>query len=310
MDICVFGAGSLGSLVGGLLADEHDVTLVGRQPHVDAVTTDGLRIVGALDRTRSVAARTDAPEQADLAVVTVKSFDTETAARDLGHVSLDGALSLQNGMGNEELLASHLDCPVLAGTCTYGARLLEPGIVECTGTGTIVLGPHEGGTSSFADRAGEAFAETDIETEVSEEMPRKRWEKLAVNAGINAATALARVPNGALVGGPAEPVARNAALETARVGRRQGITLDDEELVDTTLAVADATARNTSSMLQDVRAGKRTEIDAINGFVVDQADEPVPVNETLACLVRAWEESHEPGGRERTRRDRSRPVRR
>ena len=289
MDICVFGAGSLGSLIGGVLASEHDVTLVGRQPHIERIEANGLRITGEFERTVRPVARTDVPPEADLAVVTVKSFDTQSAARELASMDLAGVLSLQNGMGNEELLAKQLSCPVLAGTCTYGARLVEPGTVECTGLGELVLGPREGGESVLGVRVGDAFGETALEVTVSAEMPRRLWEKLAVNAGINATTALARVPNGALVGGPAESVTREAARETARTAREQGVALSIEETVEQTLAVAKATARNDSSMRQDIEAGNRTEIDAINGYVLDAAEKAVPVNETLTRLVRAWE---------------------
>jgi 2-dehydropantoate 2-reductase len=119
-------------------------------------------------------------------------------------------------------------------------------------------------------------------------MPWRVWEKLAVNAGINATTALARVENGALVDGPAGAVAREAARETARVARAEGVDLADEAAVAAVERVASATAVNRSSMLQDVEAGRRTEVDAIAGFVAGHA-EPTPVNETTARLLRAWE---------------------
>ena len=289
MDVCMFGAGSLGSLIGGMLARTHDVTLVGREPHVSAIDSDGLRLTGALDEQVWPAARTTPPDRADLAIVTVKSFDTEAAARTLADVNLDGALSLQNGMGNEETLATHLACPILAGTCTYGARLAEPGTVECTGVGEIHLGPRAGGTSALADRVGEAFQSAGLDAAVDADMPRRLWEKLAVNAGINATTALARLPNGALVEGPAGGVAREAAREMARVASEGGVALDPDDAAAQMRAVAETTAANTSSMHQDVLAGTRTEVDAINGYVVAQASEPVPVNETLTGLLRAWE---------------------
>jgi len=289
MDVCVFGAGSLGSLIGGMLARTHDVTLVGREPHVSAVASDGLRLTGVLDEHVTPTARSSAPDRADLAIVTVKSFDTEAAARTLADVDLDGALSLQNGMGNEKTLASTLACPVLAGTCTYGARLTEPGSVECTGVGELHLGPREGGASTLADRVGTAFREAEIDVTVAPDMPHRLWEKLAVNAGINATTALARLPNGALVEGPAGAVAREAARETARVASKRGADLEPDAAAEQTRAVAETTAANTSSMHQDVLAGRRTEVDAINGYVVERAAEPVPVNETLAGLLRAWE---------------------
>ena len=288
MEIVVLGAGSLGSLVGGLCAREHRVTLVGRDPHIGAVRDSGLHVGGGFDFTVHPAARTDPPPTADLALVTVKAFDTEAAARDLADCDLDAVCSLQNGLGNEEVLAAHLD-GVLAGTCTYGARLVGPGRVECAGIGEIALGAPDGGDSARAGRVGRALQAAGIETAVADDMPRRRWEKLAINAGINPTTALARVPNGALNNGPLAGIAREAARETARVAREQGVDLGDEAAVAALDRVVEATAANTSSMLQDVAAGRRTEIDAINGAVLDRAGRPVPVNRTLAGLVRAWE---------------------
>jgi 2-dehydropantoate 2-reductase len=293
MDVCVFGAGSLGSLVGGLLARSHDVTLVGREPHVSAIQDAGLSITGALDAQVRPSAQTTQPASATLAVVTVKSFDTAEAARALAGIDLAGVLSLQNGMGNEQILAQHLSAPVLAGTCTYGARLVEPGVVECTGVGDIHFGPRRGGSAAFADRVGNAFVTAGLDATVTPDMPRRLWEKLAVNAGINATTALARVPNGALVDGPARDTALAAARETARVASEHGVALDPDDAAARTGAVAETTASNTSSMHQDVLAGKRTEVDAINGYVAEQADQRVPVNETLAGLLRAWEYERE-----------------
>jgi 2-dehydropantoate 2-reductase len=289
MDIVVFGAGSLGSLVGGLLAREHDVTLVGRDPHIAAVRESGLRLSGAVEESATPDAATTPPDAADLAVVTVKAFDTEAAAAALAETALDAALSLQNGMGNEETLAEALSCPVLAGTCTYGARMVEPGHVECTGIGDIHLGERDGGRSAVADRVGQAVDGAGLETTVADDMPRRLWEKLAVNCGINAPTALARVQNGALVDGPASETARIAAREVAQVARDHGIDFSAMAATTAVSQVARTTAANTSSMAQDVQAGNRTEVDAINGYVVANATDPVPVNETLANLVRAWE---------------------
>ena len=290
MDICVFGTGSLGSLISGLLADDHEVTVVGRNPHIRVIDEQGLRLTGECDRRVFPRARTAVPSGGDLAIVTVKSFDTQAAADALSQCDFDAVLSLQNGMGNEETLASALDVPVLAGTCTYGARRPEAGVVECTGIGEVVLGPPDGGESALATRVGSALS-AGLDTTVSQEMPRRLWEKLAVNAGINAVTALARVQNGDVASGPGEEVARRAARETASVAASVGVEIPDAP--ETMLAVADQTAENTSSMYQDILRGRRTEIDAINGYVVDQARDPVPVNETLTALVRAWETARE-----------------
>ncbi len=291
MDIVVMGAGSLGSLLGGLLAREHDVTLVGREPHVSRVADAGLSVVGTEQFRAFPDARTDPPDAADLALVTVKASDTADAAAALGECALDACCSLQNGMGNEETLAAALDCPVLAGTCSYGARLREPGTVAFTGRGEVVLGERTVGRSPVADEAGAAFRAAGVETTVATDMPTRLWEKLAVNAGINAVTALARVENGALADPPADRLAADAARETAAVARQRGVHLPDDRAVSLTRDVIEKTAANRSSMYQDVTAGRRTEIDAINGYVVDAATSAVPVNETLTRLIRAWESS-------------------
>ncbi|NUB90003.1 2-dehydropantoate 2-reductase [Haloterrigena sp. SYSU A558-1] len=296
MEIVVFGAGSLGSLVGGLLAREHDVTLVAREAHARAVRESGLTPEGdaaGFPFTVSPAATTDGTGlEADLAVVTVKSFDTAAAADALATGSFDVVCSLQNGMGNEETLAARLEAPILAATATYGAILREPGVVACTGVGEVILGTRDGGSSTAADRAGEAFAAAGIETTVADDMPRRLWEKLAVNAGINPVTALTRTENGAVLEADATELSRAAARETARVARACGVGLSNREALAALESVASETAANTSSMHQDVRAERRTEIDAINGYVVDRAAEQgleVPTNRLLTSLVQTWE---------------------
>ncbi|ELY35733.1 ketopantoate reductase family protein [Natronorubrum tibetense] len=295
MEIVVFGAGSLGSLVGGALAREsrHDVTLVGRDPHVRAVRESGLELVGELEATTTPSATTDGRNlTADLAIVTVKSFDTAAAAETLATGSYDAVLSLQNGMGNEETLATALESPVLAGTASYGALLREPGVIECTGIGDVVLGARVGGSSTRATRIGDLFSAAGLETTVADDMPRRLWEKLAVNAGINAVTALTRTENGSVLANEANDLSRAAARETARVARADDVELSNPVAIDVMESVAGDTAANTSSMHQDVLAERRTEIDAINGFVVDRGSElglETPTNRLLTALIRTWE---------------------
>lgn len=293
MDVLVFGAGSLGSLLGGLLAREHDVALVGRSDHVEAIRADGLAIDGEVEaRVWPAATTAGTGHDADLAVVAVKSHDTPDAATALATGSVEAVLSVQNGLGNEETLAAAVDAPVLAGTATYGAERTSPGRVTCTGLGEVTLGPWRGGSPDVADRVGAAVADAGIETTVTGNVSRHLWRKLAINAGGNAITALARVENGALRTDPPRAISRAAVRETVRVADAEGIALDEASVLGLLDDVLDATAPNRSSMLQDVHAGRRTEIDAINGAVVDRAREhglDVPVNETLAALVRTWE---------------------
>jgi 2-dehydropantoate 2-reductase len=198
MDIVVFGAGSLGSLVGGLLAPHHDVTLVGRDPHVSAIQADGLRISGELKMTVHPTARLDLPDSAELVIVCVKGFDTERAAAALSECAVKTCLSLQNGVDNEAILSERLSTTVLAGTCTCGAVTSASGEVRCTGLGEVVLGDPAGGPSDAAERVGTAFERSRLLTTAATDMPRRLWRKLAVNAGINPTTALAGVENSAV----------------------------------------------------------------------------------------------------------------
>ncbi|MFB6090618.1 MAG: ketopantoate reductase family protein, partial [Halobellus sp.] len=297
MEIVVFGAGSIGSLLGGLLArvPAHEVTLVGREAHVEAIRRDGLRISGIEEFTVRPTATTDGTGlSADLALVTVKAFDTEAAASELRTGDFRAVCSLQNGMGNEEALAAQLDCAVLGGTTSYGAVRERPGAVAWNGAGDLVVGPWE--PRDCDDVAGEvaaAFREAGIDAErVDADGIRERlWEKLAVNAAINPTTALARVENGALAAPPASALIEPIAREVAATARAVGVDLGDAAAIDAVEAVVDATAENESSMCRDVRQGRRTEIDVINGYVVERAREvgiEVPTNRTLWTLIRAW----------------------
>lgn len=292
MDVLVYGAGALGSLVGGLLARAHDVTLVGRDPHMRTIRRDGLRIDGEIDaRVRPRALTDGAHRSADLALVTTKAYDTDAAARALATGEYDAVCSLQNGFTEERLVAA-LDPTVLAGTASYGARFAEPGRVTCTGIGEVVVGALGGGPDPLAGRVGAAFDEAGIETTVAEDMPRRRYEKLAVNAGINGPSALSRLSNGETVDGPAGDVAREAAREVAVVARAEGVDLDAEQAIDALERVAADTAANRSSMCEDIAASRRTEVDAIYGAAVDRAGRlgvAVPTCRTLAALIRAWE---------------------
>ncbi|SDX67044.1 ketopantoate reductase family protein [Halobellus clavatus] len=298
MEIVVFGAGSIGSLLGALLArvPDHDVTLVGRGPHVSAIRRRGLRVEGIESFTVEPQATTDGTDlAADLVLVTVKAYDTEAAARELRTGEFDAVCSLQNGMGNEETLAGYLDCPVLGGTTSYGAVRTDSGEVVWNGAGEIAVGPWAPrGDDETAATVGAAMTAAGLEVDVVDGagIRRRLWEKLAVNAAINPTTALARVENGALGDEPGTDLVEPIAREVGATARAEGVTLSDEALVDAVGEVVTATAENESSMYADVQAARRTEIDVINGYVVERAREhgiDVPTNRTLWTLLRAWE---------------------
>lgn len=294
MHIAVFGAGSLGSLLGGLLAGHHDVTLVGRNPHMKTVASGGLSIVGDLHRSVHPATTTDwaGVEDPDLVLVTVKAYDTESVASQLARNPPATILTLQNGIGPAETLTERLPkSTVLAGTITYGARLEAPGTVACTGQGDVVVGALTGGPAPAADPVVSSFERAGISCRIDPHFPVERWRKLAINAAINPLTALAGVPNGMIRQPPLRSVAGEIAHEVARVARANGISLSDGVAERAVMDVASQTATNESSMARDVRRGTQSELEAITGAILQHAEGiPVPHNALLYAIIAAREQ--------------------
>jgi len=301
MRIVVLGAGSLGSLLAGALAAaDADVTLLGRDgEHVRRVRDDGLRLTrpDGTETRMPLAVTTDAAAaaDADLLVVCVKSYDTADALAGAAE-HLDGAdvLTLQNGLGNAETVADYVPRErVLAGTTTHGAVREAPGHVRHAGRGDTTIGRYFAPNDARVEAAADALSAAGIETTVTDDPEVAVWTKVLVNAGINAATALARVPNGALVESEAgERVLRRAVEEGVEVARAEGVAVPSDA-VERTRAVAERTASNASSMRQDVERGRRTEVEALHGALVRRGAAngvATPVNETLADLVRLAEE--------------------
>jgi 2-dehydropantoate 2-reductase len=226
------------------------------------------------------------------ALVLVKSWQTATAAGQLAaSLAEDGvALTLQNGAGNREKLVDALGAERVAlGVTTTGATLLEPGCVRPAGEGVVSLGMHSR-LGPLADRLRAAG----FVVEDAPDPDALLWGKLVINAAINPLTALLGVPNGALLERPpARSLLAEAAREAAAVAAAQGLRLPFDDPVGAAERVAQRTAANRSSMLQDVQRGAPTEIDAICGAIVtagEQAGVQTPVNRILWQLVKAQEE--------------------
>jgi 2-dehydropantoate 2-reductase len=226
---------------------------------------------------------------ARLALVLVKSWQTERTAAQLAEcLAEDGvALTLQNGLGNYEALATALGAERVAlGVTTTGATLLGPGRVKAGGEGRISLGagPRMGTVAELLEEAGFAV-------EVVGDVDGLAWSKLVINAAINPLTALLELPNGELLEREdARELSAALARETAAVAGAQGIGLTFADPVAAAEDVARRTADNISSMLQDVRRGAPTEVDAICGAVVRagrRVGVAAPVNEVMWKLVRA-----------------------
>ncbi len=304
MRVAVVGAGAMGCLFGGRLSRVADVWLVEPWPeHVAAMRRDGLHLIEPDgEQTIPVQATTDPEdvgEPVDLAIVLVKSHQTEMAASIAKQLlAPDGlALTLQNGLGNLEAIARVVgENRAVQGVTSHGATLLGPGRVRHAGSGPtyLALTPQ---TEAGVRAVAELFRQAGFEVHLSEDLDSTIWGKLVINVGINALTALLRVPNGALVEiEPARALMRDAVAEAVRVATAKGIQLPYADPLAQVEAVCRATAENRSSMLQDVLRGAPTEIEAINGAVVREGlavGVDTPVNALLVRLIKAVEAGYE-----------------
>lgn len=298
MRIAIIGAGALGGVIGFYLAGVTEVVLVDPwTEHVAAIAAHGLRCECAgVEAARPVRAVSD-PALAgpvEAALVLVKSRQTPWAAT-VARTVLAGAgvaYTLQNGLGNHEILVEALgEERVGQGVTALGGTLLGPGRVRHAGMGPTVLAAAP--DRQRAEALATLLARAGLPASVSNDVEALVWGKLVVNAGINALSALLRVPNGTLAETPAACELLTVAVrEAAAVAVARGVTLPYPDPVAHVLAVARATAANRSSTLQDVLRGAPTEIAAINGAVAREGARlgvPTPTNALLASLIAALE---------------------
>ena len=284
MRVTLLGTGALACLLGARLSRVADVTLVGTWAEgVAALQAEGVRVEGeGAVPVRAALAEASTPP-ADLVLVLVKAWQTPYAAAQLpARLGPAGvAVTLQNGLGNLEQLGPRASL----GVTTMGATLLGPGHVRPGGPGPTHLAAPPWVAALFQQAGLEAHT---VDAGQAESL---LWGKLAVNCGINALTALLRVPNGELLRRPdAAALMSAAADECAAVAAARGLALPYASASDQARLVAAHTAINRSSMFQDILRGAPTEVDAINGAVAragEQLGRPVPVNTTLWRLVRA-----------------------
>ncbi len=295
--ILVLGTGALASLFGARLAGQASVTLLGTWPaQIEAVRRAGLAVETPQGEEHGCPAITADPREvppADFALVLVKSTQTARAVAALpARLRPDGlAITLQNGLGNFEQLAAAVGPErAVLGVTTQGATMLAPGRVREGGHGLTTLGVRPETRARLEVLAG-LLARAGFETRLAADLDALVWGKLVVNCAINPVTALVRVPNGGLLERPeALTLAEEAAREVAAVARARGVVLPFSDAAARVREVAQATAANRSSMLQDVLRGAPTEIEAITGAVVEEAQRlgvAVPVNSVLLRLIRS-----------------------
>jgi 2-dehydropantoate 2-reductase len=302
MKIVMIGPGAMGSLFGGLLTRAgEDLWLVGyKKKQVEPISSVGLTLEereGPQVIPMKATSDVTSVGKADLVIFFVKTYDTEKAVADSLVLEKEDTifLTLQNGLGNEEAICKKIDRKkVMLGVTGQGATLLQPGRVRHAGWGKTFIGELDHRITDRANRIAQMFYKAGIETEVSPNIHDQVWGKLLVNAGINALTALTGFKNGQLLDYPETArLMEKLTLEAAEVARKRGVRIEEDPIEKVRKAAA-ATRENRSSMGQDFDHRRKTEIDAINGAVVREAQPlaiPVPFNQAVTDLVKAIEKS-------------------
>lgn len=292
--ILIMGTGALANLFGSQLSKTGmDVTLLGTwEEGVKAVRKHGIRLACPEGEVAYPARAVKSPAevgQARYALVLVKSWQTQRAARQLSEIlEPEGvALTLQNGLGNRELLADHLgEKRAAQGVTTTGATLLGPGHVRPGGEGIVSVEDHPRLPPLITGLKKAGF-----KVKIAPDVDSLIWRKIIINVAINPLTAIFGVPNGKLLESQsALALMGQAVWEVEKIAESQGIEIGFDDPLALAKDVARRTASNRSSMLQDVSRGAPTEIEAICGAVVragQEKDISTPINQALTYLVKS-----------------------
>ena len=316
MRIGIIGTGAMASIFGGgLIGAGHDVVFVGKNPAtVSALNTNGLTV----DRDGSTSSHYAASATlainmdpasvgiCDIVLVVVKSYDTVAAVGNIGPLVGPNTIvvTLQNGVGAGEIIAKSFPLGQIVQGVTYqGGTILGPGHVYHHSTAATMFGPFTGAGLGAVDRAdvdmaaaetvATLWAEAGWKVSVTPDIDAEVWKKVVVN-GVNAIAATTRLPSRAMTESPAvRQLVEDVVREGMTVAHALGYTqLDVQQAVDDILRVLAETPDGRTSMLQDIDAGRRTEIDVLNGAVIDAADRvgvEVPLNRALYARVTDWE---------------------
>lgn len=294
MKVAVMGAGAVGCYYGAMLARAgHEVVLIGRPSHVEAVRANGLRLeTKAFDEHVRLDASTEASavQGAGLVLFCVKSTDTELAAAQIEpHLAADAlVLTLQNGVDNDERVRSVLPRHEVAAAVVYVAtEMAGPGHVKHHGRGELVIAP-----SRASEQVAQHLAAAGVPTQISGNVRGALWAKLVLNCAYNALSAITQLPYGELAKGQGvDDVIRDVVDECLAVAKAEGIVIPG----DTGAAVrgiVQSMPSQYSSTAQDLARGKPSEIDHLNGLVVRRGEAlgmPTPANRVLLVLVKLLE---------------------
>ncbi len=302
MRIAIIGTGAMGSVYAGLLGDAGlDIVAIDTwADHIDAIRRDGLRVSGASgERVARISATTDPREAApaDLVIIATKANGVRAATEAArGILSEDGVvLTIQNGLGSAEIVASIIgeEKTMIGVVGGFGASIPQPGHVHHNGWEFVRIGEYGGGTSARMEQIADIWRKGGFKVLLFEDIHQLVWEKFICNVAFSGTCTLTGLTIGEVLGdADAFSVAAACATEAYAVARAKGIAIDIDDPVAYVRAFGEKIPGARPSMLLDHMAGKRCEIDVINGAVPRVGAEvgvPAPVNTTLVALIRARE---------------------
>jgi 2-dehydropantoate 2-reductase len=304
MKIVIVGPGAMGCLFAAFLSkSKEEIWLLDKNKENAAKINElGISVEGASGSWQAkpkTTANTQDIAKADLILICVKSFNTKQALEQIKPLLQQNTkiMTLQNGIGNIEIISELTgEERVIGGITNEGATLIETGKIRHAGRGETLIGTLDGKVPVEIRSIREIFNKVGLQTKLSRDIKGLIWSKLIINAGINALTAITRMPNGRLTEFEGtKRILREAVTEATRIAKRKRIKLIYDDPLAKVEAVCEGTSGNTSSMLQDVLKNKRTEIDFINGVIVRLGQElgiAVPTNKLLVDLVKTIESSY------------------
>lgn len=306
MKIIIIGAGAMGGLYGAYLSKKHDVVMVDASEQVvQAISEQGIVIQEAdgiaqkyKDHVTAYVSGT-CQEKADLIIMFVKSTYLEDALEENKELFHEDTLvmSLQNGAGNDRKIEKYVKKQhIIIGTSKHNAVSAGFGIVRHTGIGVTTIGSNHDADDILA-AVGNELRESQFETVISDDIQRIIWSKLFVNLSINTFTAITQTPIGYMVKNKyAWNFAKHLIYEAVEVAEEDGTYFDRREVLESVRKICEDLENGYSSMYQDRKRKLKTEIDVINGAIVEQAKlygVPVPYNSLVVDLIHAIEGAYE-----------------
>ena len=276
MNIAIIGAGAIGSLFGALLSKNNNVELVGRKAHVYMINKKGLKIQGKTKLKIKINAFENMEKISfipDLLIISVKSYDTEKAILDIKPLIGDKTLimSLQNGLDNIDKIKKIIEPrKILACITTHGAYYSKPGLIIHTGIGKTIIGSLNFKKSQKIQNIIKNFNNSGIKTTINNNITSEIYIKAIINSSINPLTTFFECKNGYLLKNPILiNLVEQICYESTNIANYYGIAIENDKMFKRTKDVISHTADNYSSMLQSIQKDKKTEIDSINGKLVE-----------------------------------------